>query len=238
MKKLAYVFMISLLIFAFLSTGILAEQKEGMNSKNTPEETVKSPPALHNFEFVIQDNVGAELTAWTGQIFSIKDGKPVDKISPKDRFKHLPAGNYVLLLHFPEDIPEMKDHRPFTFTIKENHKTTFTLLIGASQEPEREDGVGRTGADFVASDPRRGRDYVNFELPVADPKLCLEKCKKDPNCDIYSYGKPPEWPKARCWLIHGAAVAFPDPYSVSGVIQRDSSPYQVQIMTEKLDPKK
>jgi hypothetical protein len=227
-----------LMIFAFLSAGIPAEQKKEPDSKNTPEKSVKSPPALHNFEFVIQDNVGAELIAWTGQIFSIMDGKPVDKISPKDRFKHLPAGNYVLMLHFEEDIPEMKGHRPFTFTIKENHRTMFTLLIGASQELEREDGVGRTGADFVASDPRRGRDYVNFELPAGAPELCLAKCKKDPNCDAYSYGKLPEWPKARCWLIHGAAVAEPSPYAVSGVIQRDSSPYQVQITIEKLEPKK
>jgi hypothetical protein len=206
-----------------------------MGSKNTPEESVKSSSALHNVEIIIQDNAGAEIIAWTGQIFSIKDGKPVDNISPKDRFKHLPAGNYVLMLHFEENIPEMKGHRPFTFTISEGNKTTFTLLVGAPQEPEMESGVGRTGADFIESDPRSGRDYVNFELPVDDPELCLAKCKKDPNCDVYSYSKPPEWSKARCWLIHGAAVPHPNPHSVSGVIHRESSPYQVEITTEKLE---
>lgn len=239
MRTSTYMYVIVVIIFVFFARAVFAEQEqEAESTEKTSKKPVESPEIPHNVEVVIQDNTGTEMSTWTGQIFSIKDGKPVDTISPKDRFKQLPTGNYVLLLHFEEDIPELKGHRPFTFTVREDSKTIFTLLIGASQEPELEYEVKRVGADFIASDPRSGRDYVNFELLSADPELCLAQCKKDPNCDVFSYGKLPEWPKARCWLIHGAAVAEPAPYSASGVIRRDSSPYQVRITTEKLESKK
>lgn len=234
MRTFRGILIIAVTVFGLFAGGVFAEQEQAVEpTENPSRQPLESPERPHNVEIVIQDNTGTEISAWTGQIFSIKDGKPIDTISPQNRLKQLPAGNYVLILHFEEDVPELKGHRPFTFTLREGHKTTFTLLIGASQEPELEYDVKRVGADFIASDPRSGKDYVNFELPVADPQLCLAACKKDPNCDVFSYGNPPEWPKARCWLIHGAAVAEPAPHSASGVVRRDSSPYRVQVTIEK-----
>jgi hypothetical protein len=238
MKTFIVSFILIIIACMFLYTGVFAEpdQKEPDGASEKAEET---PLREHNFEFVIHNNTDTELTSWVGQIFSLNNAKLIATLSPKDRVTQLPAGNYVFMFSFEEEIlPELNGHRPFTFTITENAKTHFTLFIGTSQEPEIEYGVSRAGADFVDSDPRSGRDYVNVELPIPDPELCLAKCKKDPNCDAYSYGTRPEWPKARCWLIHGAAaVTEKSPYSVSGVITRDSSPYRVEILTETLEPK-
>lgn len=231
--------MLVVIILMVFSINLLAEQTTPEKSeKNNSEHAEKAQAPTHNFEIIIQKNDETEITSWTGQIFSIVNGKSVENVSPKKRNKRLPAGNYLLMLHFDKDIPEIQGHRPFTFSIAEDAKTTFTLVIGASQEPEIEYGVVRTGADFIASDSRRGRDYVNFELPEENPELCLARCKKDPNCDIYSYVKSPEMSKPRCWLIHGAAVPREDPYAVSGVVQRNASPYQVKITTEKFESKK
>ena len=187
-----------------------------------------------NFEITIQDSAGDKIQSWRADIFSIANGAPVGSASPQEPIKTLQAGNYLLLLNFEEKIPELQGHKPFTFSISDDMKTIFTLTVGASQEPEMEREVRRTGADFVDSDPRQGRDYINFELPKDHPEECLARCKKDRNCDAYSYVALPERTQARCWLIHGAAVAIKTPHAVSGRIQRNSSPYQIQITRKEL----
>ena len=208
---------------------------QGAAAAEEPKKAAEAAePAPQNLEIIIQKNSGGDMAAWTGQLFSLPTGKPAQRVSPEQRRLLLPEGNYLLMLNFDETAGDMKGQHPFTFTIAADATTTFLLTIGRSNAPEIEYGVGRTGADFVEGETRKGRDYINFELPTPDPKLCLTKCKSDRNCDVYSYGKLPEWPKARCWLIHGAAaITVHSPYAASGIIQRDSSPYQLQITSEK-----
>lgn len=232
MKTLTWFLFLGGIFVGVFAVNGLAEQapEPGQNSPQCKE--------TQNFEIRIQHLTNAELPTWTGQIFALTDGKPVGIVSSKKSCRQLSVGNYVLMLHFDKKLPEIEELRPFTFSIVEKQKTVFTLQIGKTEASEIEYGIGRTGADFVDSDPRRGRDYVNFELPKDHPQLCLERCKKDPNCDAYSYGNLPEWSMARCWLMHGFAVPHPDPHAVSGVIQRaDDPPYQVEITLQKLEPK-
>ena len=198
-------------------------------SKNTAE-TAESAP--QNLEIIIQKNSGGDMAAWTGQLFSLPTGKPVQRVSPEQRQLLLPEGTYLLMLTFDETAGDMNGQHPFTFTIAADANTTFLLTIGRSNAPEIEHGVVRTGADFVKGESRKGRDYINFELPTPDPLLCLAKCKSDRNCDAFSYVKIAD--KGRCWLIHGAAAVTDHlPDAASGIIQRDSSPYQLQITSEK-----
>lgn len=206
----------------------LAEQHQETHSQKISNESTTSPARVDNFEIVVRDNMGKELLSWTGQIFRIKDGQIVSDISSTHRYANLSPGNYVLMLHFPEEIAELKGHRPFTFTMTQEKKTTFTLVIGASQAPDMEKNIIRTV---------KGEDYVNFPLPAADPNLCKAKCEKDRNCGAYTYCYSTKRRAARCYLIRGAGTPGPAHAKAecfSGVIQRNRSPYQVHITTEKL----
>ncbi len=234
--KLRWRIIVLVIMWVSLVTAIHAEEHQ--NTEKNRQNTAEASTARHdNFEIIITHNSQTELPPWQGNLFALKTGKSVDKVSPHERLKYLAPGNYVLMLAFKEKIPELQGHRPFTFSISPKAKTIFHLLIGAQHEPEVEYGVGRTGADFVESDPRRGRDYINFELPPGSHEPCLQKCKSDPNCDAYSYVASPEWSKARCWLIHGAAVPWEGQYAISGVITRNPVPYQVRITTEAFETK-
>ncbi len=218
-------------LFSFAHNG-LAEQNQETDPQNASPEAAKSPSREDNFEIVIHDNAAQEITNWTGQIFNIKDGKIAGDVSNAHRHAQFPVGNYVLMLHFPEEITELKGHRPFTFTITEAQKTTFTLIIGTSQTPDMEKGILRTV---------KGEDYLNFPLPNADPRLCKTKCEKDRNCGAYTYSYNLKLRKARCYLIRGPGTpgpGHPGAEYFSGVIQKNSSPYQVQITTEKREQEK
>ncbi|MBN1186251.1 MAG: PAN domain-containing protein [Bacteroidales bacterium] len=231
-KSLVWVLFVVVNAVGLFVYAVLAEQAP------VPEQNSSKCEGIvpQNVEIRVQRLTNAELPSWTGQIFALADGKPAAAVSSEMPCQQLEVGNYVLMLHFQETLPEIETLRPFTFSISANHKTIFTLQIGKSEEPEMEYDVVRTGADFIETDPRRGRDYVNFELPKDQPELCMDRCKKDPNCDAYSYGSSPGAPAARCWLIHGAAVPRPAPHGVSGVITRDASPsYQVIITTEQAE---
>lgn len=220
-----------------LSGGIVCLAGEQERQEESPQSASKACEGIQepHLEVRVEHVDGKEIPSWTGDIFALAKGKPVGTVSLEARCFELPEGNYVLLLRFDEKIPEIDSFPPFTVSISENSRTRFTLHIGDLGEPEMEYGVGRTGADFVETDSRRGRDYVNFELPKDQPELCLERCRKEPHCDAYSYANPPKAPMARCWLIHGTAVPRPASHAVSGVIQRDSVPYRVQIVTEQLE---
>jgi hypothetical protein len=234
MKIPAWILLLGGIVTGLFTMNVLAEQPA------KPEQNRPQCEGTQNFEIRIQPLANeTELPSWTGQIFALADGKPAGAASSEKPCQQLAVGNYVLMLHFDEKLPDIEAFRPFTFSIAEKQKTVFTLQIGKTEASEIEYGVGRTGADFVDSDPRRGRDYVNFELPKDHPELCLERCKKDPNCDAYSYANLPEWSMARCWLMQGFAVPSPHPHAVSGVIQRaDAPPYQVEIITQELEPEK
>lgn len=226
-----------ILLLGGIAGGLLAGEglAEPVSTPQPNRAATCLPPEQHNFELLITHRSEAELPSWTGQIFALSTGKPAGSVASNARCQQLAKGNYVLMLHFARPLPETAQLRPFTFAIADNTKTTFTLLLGRSAEPEMERGMVRTGADFIETDSRRGRDYINFELPKNQPELCLKKCQDDQNCDAYSYVSAPDSPVARCWLIHGAAVPRPDPHGVSGVITRDSAPYKVTITTEPRD---
>ncbi len=234
MKKYSIIFVLVVMAFVLLGDQVFAAKNQKTATaakeklKKAAEET-NQHTLPDNFEAIVKDNAGAELSTWTGQIFSIANAKALENVSPDDQRTHLPSGNYVVMLRFKEEIPGLKGHRPFTFIITEEHKTTFTLIIGASEGPEMEKNVIRTV---------KGEDYANFFLPAADPNLCKTKCEKDRNCGAYTYCYDPKQRRGRCYLIRGAGTpgpAHPDSDCLSGVIQReDSSPYRVHITTEKL----
>lgn len=65
---------------------------------------------------------------------------------------------------------------------------------------------------------RPGSDYKNYDLNNADPKLCQQDCKNDPNCKAYTYVKPGvQGIRARCWLKNAVPNAKTDDCCVSGV---------------------
>jgi hypothetical protein len=201
----------------------------GLAQENQKTDSQKAPlSSVANLEIVIHDNTDKEFTSWTGQMFNIKDGQIIGDVSSTQRYAELTPGNYLLMLHFPEEVEELKGHRPFTFTITQGKKTTFTLIIGASQTPDMEKDIIRTV---------KGEDYLHFTLPTADPNLCKAACEKDRNCGAYTYCYYSQLKEAYCYLIRGAGTPGPahgGQECVSGVIQRNPSPYQVQITTQEL----
>ncbi len=65
---------------------------------------------------------------------------------------------------------------------------------------------------------RPGMDFDNFDLDEADPQLCIEKCKKNPDCKSYTYVKPGiQGIRARCWLKSDIPDAIPDKCCISGI---------------------
>ena len=66
---------------------------------------------------------------------------------------------------------------------------------------------------------RPGMDYTSFDLPYADPKLCMEACNRDPRCRAWTYVKPNtiQGPRPRCWLKHSVPPPKPHYCCVSGV---------------------
>ncbi|MCJ7444236.1 MAG: PAN domain-containing protein [Methanotrichaceae archaeon] len=63
-----------------------------------------------------------------------------------------------------------------------------------------------------------GSDYRDFDLKIADPKLCAQVCTDDPTCVACTYVKPGyQGPNARCWLKNNVASQVQDECCVSGV---------------------
>ncbi len=64
---------------------------------------------------------------------------------------------------------------------------------------------------------RPGMDYQNFDLPSANPSLCENACKDDPNCKAFTYVRPGyQGAMARCWLKSGVPDAVPAECCISG----------------------
>jgi len=74
-----------------------------------------------------------------------------------------------------------------------------------------------SGMEFDTDRP--GMDYANFDLPYADPKLCMEACNKDPRCKAWTYVKPNtiQGPRPRCWLKHSVPPPKRHYCCISGV---------------------
>ena len=66
---------------------------------------------------------------------------------------------------------------------------------------------------------RLGYDYKNFDMSMANPKLCKEACEKEPKCRAWTYVKPNTFqgPNPRCWLKYRVPNKTPNPDCISGV---------------------
>ena len=63
-----------------------------------------------------------------------------------------------------------------------------------------------------------GADYRNFDLPKADPALCMNACMSDPACKAWTYVKPGfQGPNPRCWLKNAIPNRVQNTCCVSGV---------------------
>ncbi len=65
---------------------------------------------------------------------------------------------------------------------------------------------------------RAGADFANFDLPNADPHLCLGECADNGTCKAWAYVRPTvQGPSARCWLKNTTVIApVPNGCCVSG----------------------
>lgn len=90
------------------------------------------------------------------------------------------------------------------------------------------DGLGQrgphraNGARPIQADTNRpGHDYRNFDLPEANPEVCLQACLDDPRCRAFTYVRPGgERQPPRCWLKDVAVPPQPDPCCDSGEVIR------------------
>jgi TRAP-type C4-dicarboxylate transport system substrate-binding protein len=66
---------------------------------------------------------------------------------------------------------------------------------------------------------RPGQDIDDFDLRTADPALCDQACRENPDCKAWTYVKPntTQGPDARCWLKDGVPQPEPASCCVSGV---------------------
>ncbi len=222
-------------VFALLGSTVFAETDLVAPPQSaTPAVAPQQVAADHfNFEAIIQKSDGTPHTAWNGQIFSVASAKPVSAITPDQTRFTLEPGNYMLMVDFKGDVPEgYIGKRPFTFNVKPAQKTLLTITIGG-EFPDMENDVKRTTL---------GEDYYNFILPSPDLQLCKTACEKDRNCGAYTYTYHGVKKIARCYLIRGTGTPSPAIYDqphpdnrcISGVIQRDPSPFQMNITFESL----
>jgi len=220
-------------IVALLSSTLFAETDLIAQSPTpSPDAAPQQVAADHfNFEVIIQKSDKSPHTAWSGHIFSVATATPVTAVTPEQTRFTLDSGNYMLMLDFTADVPEeYQGKRPFTFTVKPEQKTLLTIFIGG-EFPDMEKDVIRTTI---------GEDYLNFKLPSPDPQACKSACEKDRNCGAYTYAYNGAKKFARCYLIRGVGTPGPAHYThvdslcLSGVIQRDPSPFQMNVTFESL----
>ena len=220
-------------VFALLRSTVFAETDLVAPPQSaTPTAAPQQVAADHfNFEAIIQKSDGTPHTAWNGQIFSVASAKPVSAITPDQTRFTLEPGNYMLMVDFTGDVPEgYIGKRPFTFNVKPAQKTLLTITIGG-EFPDMEKDIIRT---------TKGEDYFNVQLASPEPQLCKSTCEKDRNCGAYTYCYYTSKQVARCYLIRGAGTpgsAHPGEACFSGVIQRDPSPFQMNITFESLSGK-
>ena len=100
-----------------------------------------------------------------------------------------------------------------TITLSVTPSMTPTITITPSPSPTVSSTIGlEYGID------RKGMDYTSFDLPNADPELCMQACLDDANCVAFTYVKPGEQGEsARCWLKSGVPEPIVDDCCISGV---------------------
>lgn len=70
-----------------------------------------------------------------------------------------------------------------------------------------------------ANTDRPGLDIRGFDLPAADPNLCLKHCEANSGCKAWTYVKPNtiQGPQPRCWIKHGIPDPVSNPCCISGI---------------------
>ena len=91
------------------------------------------------------------------------------------------------------------------------------LLFPASAEGQRYgDRINRPGGDFV-----------DFDLPQPDPRLCQAACDRHAQCRAWTYVRPGrQATRPRCWLKNTVPFPIEDACCVSGVDRRAGDLYQ------------
>ncbi|GAK51544.1 hypothetical protein U14_02789 [Candidatus Moduliflexus flocculans] len=228
-------FLVAFWVVALLSSTLFAETDLIVPPQAATPEQTPLPVAADdcNFEVMVKKSDATPHIGWSGQIFSVATAKPMDMVNPERLRFRLEPGNYMLMLDFMTDVPaEYKGKRPFTFAVKPEQKTVLIITVGG-EFPDMEKDVKRTTI---------GEDYYNFVLASPDLQLCKTACEKDRNCGAYTYTYHGVKKIARCYLIRGAGTPSPAVYDqphpdnrcISGVIQRDPSPFQMKITFESL----
>ncbi|NCO61688.1 MAG: hypothetical protein COZ70_06285 [Deltaproteobacteria bacterium CG_4_8_14_3_um_filter_51_11] len=74
---------------------------------------------------------------------------------------------------------------------------------------------------FEMSTNRYGEDYRDFDIPVADPRLCAEVCAEEADCKAWTMVKPGiQGEQAKCWLKSKVPQPEKDDCCISGLKSR------------------
>src|SRR5262245_53846296 len=98
-----------------------------------------------------------------------------------------------------------------------------TAALGQSEASPAVSAVptgSQVGTDAMEFDfDRPGQDIDDFDLMAADPWLCDQACRANPNCKAWTYVKPntDQGPRPRCWLKDAIPEAVPDTCCVSAI---------------------
>jgi hypothetical protein len=105
-----------------------------------------------------------------------------------------------------------------------SHWSILILLLFAAMllgSPPARAQVCIPGGVFECDTNRNGSDYAGFDLPQANPQMCLDYCRGDNSCRAWTYVKPGvQGAYARCYLKNPAPPATPNNCCVSGAMPR------------------
>lgn len=102
--------------------------------------------------------------------------------------------------------------------VKKMEGLKATSILESAPQKGKVQQVDKTFTFEVDVD-RPGMDILpSISLTVANPKLCEEECRKNPDCKAYTFVKPGAQGKnARCWLKHGVPDPIKSTSCISGV---------------------
>ncbi|OPY16413.1 MAG: hypothetical protein A4E69_00240 [Syntrophus sp. PtaB.Bin138] len=123
------------------------------------------------------------------------------------------------------------------------------MPIQTAQTPQMQQpaGIGSKVGEMETNIDRPGMNFKNFDLPLADPKLCKSYCQMDSACKAWTYVNPGiQAQAARCWLKSGVPAAVPNACCVSGLalseirkvvpIQNQAMPIQTAQVPKRQQP--
>ena len=102
-----------------------------------------------------------------------------------------------------------------------NSVYTTGIAITSPPPPPPPSSNCTPGGGVECNSNRYGSDYASFDLPQADPRLCLQRCTGDNSCRAWTYVKPGvQGANARCYLKNPAPPATPNNCCDSGTVPR------------------